>query len=355
MSSKRDRFEALDGLRGVGAIVVAIGHAGLRLPGMSDRWAGYLAVDFFLVLSGFVLAHGYLYGERRVSAREFLTQRVARMVPLHLFTLITFVLAYVYATGGLPHYPDGTLFTFVQNLTITHNIGLNPSGTTYNFPSWFVSVEFWVNVIFILFITRSTKSSVLFSIALLGSLLIYGQTGHLATHAKNYFGFVNSGMVRGVVSFFLGILSYRMFLATRGDARVRRWGTGLELLSLATVLVLGVAREGKTSGSDLYCPFLFTVVVALFALEGGWLSGHVKRLRPLGKVSYSIYLNQITVLLVLCKVIAGRGISTAVVLPAYLLILIGYSRLTYRWVEKPMQREVRDLLARLIPRPADTD
>lgn len=78
------RYVALDGLRGLAALSVVLYHAGV---GLHRRWLvprGYLAVDFFFVLSGFVLARAY--GERladgRMTALEFLKKRYVRLWPV---------------------------------------------------------------------------------------------------------------------------------------------------------------------------------------------------------------------------------------------------------------------------------
>ena len=138
------KFEALDTLRGLAALAVALFH-------FSGGWGGYLAVDFFLVLSGFVLSHSYLYKDADIDKVKFISHRIARLYPLHLFTLIAFIAAYYFINKSFPTYPDGTIFALVQNLTLTQNIGFNPSGISFNYPSWSISVEFWVNILFILF------------------------------------------------------------------------------------------------------------------------------------------------------------------------------------------------------------
>jgi peptidoglycan/LPS O-acetylase OafA/YrhL len=80
------RYEALDGLRGVAAVGVMLYHIG----GWTGRpWLvshGYLAVDFFFCLSGFVLAHAY--GRREIGWLGFLRQRLIRLWPLIALTML---------------------------------------------------------------------------------------------------------------------------------------------------------------------------------------------------------------------------------------------------------------------------
>lgn len=91
----------------------------------SPSWAGYLAVDFFFVLSGFVLTHTYLYRKNPVTFLEFTLHRLARLYPLHIFTLLMFIAVWTAIHGQIPVQPDGALFTFLQQLTHTFYIHLS--------------------------------------------------------------------------------------------------------------------------------------------------------------------------------------------------------------------------------------
>lgn len=269
--------------------------------------------------------------------------RAAKKTGIFRFILIT-----SFIKGRFPSYPDGTLFTFIQHLTLTQNIGLNPSGLTYNLPSWSISVELWVNIIFILFISKATKSSTLFILALTGLLVIYGNTGHLDIHSSNYYGFLNSGMLRGMSSFFLGILSYRIYLFYREDVRVFKYINYINATCVMAVIVVVFGRAGRLSGIDIFAPFVFMFAVSVFALESGMLSKHLMKLKYLGGISYSIYLNQISVLMI-CRFTLGRSeMSSFLMLTIYLLILVGYSHYTYKYIENPLRKRGRNVLSRII-------
>lgn len=330
------RFEALDALRGLAAITIAIFH-------FSDNWSGYLAVDFFLVLSGFVLSHSYLYSSTEIKPIEFISHRLSRLYPLHFFTLIGYILTFYLINNALPNYKDGTLFTFIQNLTLTQNVGLNPSEGTYNSPSWSISVEFWVNIAFILFISKHTKNSTLFFISFVGLLVIYVNTGHLDTYSKNYYSFVNSGLLRGLSSFLLGVITYRIYLYYKNSDRIKKYTTHLEIVSILVVCMCMFVRQDKHSELDFCAPFFFMVLVAIFALEQGFFSQRIRLLRYLGDISYSVYLNQI-IILKLTKYFINKDVSHEVHLIIYLFSLILASHFTHRYIEKPLQIKWRDSL-----------
>lgn len=344
-SGDHSRFSALDALRGFAAMSIAVFHFS------GAGWGGYLAVDFFLVLSGFILAHSYLYRDEPTIPLAFISHRLARLFPLHIFTLLTFVAATLLISGRLPVYPDGNISTFIEQITLTQNVGLNPGGMTWNYPSWSISVEFWVNILFIYFITSETSNILLLAVALIGQLLIAFLTGHLDTHASNYFGVLNSGLVRGLSSFMLGIVCYRIYLRCKNnsDAGIDRLARYLEPLCLIAVLVVVFARNGTHSHLDFLAPLLFMVVVVVFAFERGTLSRLLNRCSYLGVISYSIYLNQVTVLILLRHWLDWHRFPLVAFLAVYLSVLFAYSHLTYRYIERPLRRTCRDMLLRLVP------
>lgn len=340
MNICNSKFEVLDSFRGIAAIGIAVFH-------FTTNWGGYLAVDFFLVLSGFILSHNYLYNDNVISPTVFISRRIARLYPLHIFTLFTYILVFWFINNNFPRYADGNIFTFVQHLTLTHNIGINPKGITYNYPSWSVSVEFWVSLVFYFFITKSTKSASLFAVSFITFIVIYSNTGHLDTTYKNYFTFINSGLLRGIASFFLGILSYRIYLHYRDDLRLKKYINYLEILCILAIVAIIFGRPGKFSGLDIFAPYIFMFAMPVFAFQLGAISNHLKKYKYLGEISYSIYLNQITVLMSTKYILSNFHISKIYILFIYLIILIIYSHFTYRYIEKPLREKGRNLLAKI--------
>ncbi|MGH1461766.1 MAG: acyltransferase family protein [Neptuniibacter sp.] len=334
------RFDSLDSLRGLAALAVALFH-------FSSGWAGYLAVDFFLVLSGFVLSHGYLYKDRNINFTEFLSHRLARLYPLHIFTLVSFILAFLLVNGVFPGSQDGTLFTLLQNLTLTQNIGFNPSGLTYNYPSWSISVELWINIIFFLFITKNTKTWILILGSIVGLLSIYFGTGHLDTHYKNYVEVFNSGVIRGMSSFLLGIVSYRLYILLKEARRIRKNINLTEWVCVGLVIFVVFARDSKTSEIDFFAPIIFMFAVSIFAFEEGYLSKYLRRFSYLGEISYSVYLNQVTLLIIARYFQKELDLPSLVVLGGYIASLLIYSHFTYQYVEKPLREKGRNALLKL--------
>ncbi|MEO4048043.1 acyltransferase [Pseudomonas sp. CAU 1711] len=329
-------FKAFDGLRGLAAIAVALLHWLLS-------FVGYLAVDFFLVLSGFILAHRYLYAASPVSSGKFVLSRFARLYPMHLFGLLSYTLAHRLLVKDIPRYPDGTLFTLLQQLTLTHNIGLNSHGQTWNVPSWSISMEFWLNVLFFCCIHRNTSSLPLLLISVIGLTVIYNLTGHIDTTYQNYFQIANSGLLRGWSSFVLGIIAYRGWRL----ARTIEWPPLILLLAKCVIcisaLALLFARSGNLSLLDIFAPIAFTALVVELALEQGILAWLVAKLQWLGTISYSIYLNHLIILMVIDCGLVHLSLSHVQLTPLYLGGLLAYFAITYRRVETAGKRLITKL------------
>ncbi len=337
------RFLALDALRGLAALWVVYFHVYGGL--------GYLAVDFFLVLSGFILAHRYLYSDKPTSAAVFISHRLARLYPLHIYTLLVFVLVHWLMYWTMPSFPDGALFTFVQHLTLTHNIGLSPHGLTWNYPSWSVSVEFWVNILFIFLISRKTSSGWLFLLSTFGLVSLLRLHGNLNAQAETYLSIINAGMLRGMASFLLGILAYRVYLFYRDDWRVARYAAWLEGACVLAVVGILWSRTGDSVGMDVFVPYLALVMVAIFAFEQGWLSRGLRKLAYLGEISYSVYLNHLVVLMIFRHFALQYGWDKPTILGLTLVTVLVYSHFTYRYLEIPLGKRLRRSLEGLISKP----
>lgn len=334
------RFSALDGLRGAAAISVAVYHFYYSFP-------GYLAVDFFLVLSGFVLTHKYLYTSTAISSREFVWRRLARLYPLHLFTLVTWTCGYVLYIGSFPSYADGTLWTFLQHLTLTQNVGLSPSETSWNTPSWSISVEFWVNILFFYLISITTRSYLLLAVAAGALVIIYSQSSDLDVSHENFFLVVNSGLLRGIASFFLGIIAYRGYRKCLALKTSAGGASFIEVALLLAVVATFYFRGSLRSDLDFIAPFLFCIVVVIYSLERGVVSSLFSKFKRLGEISYSVYLNHFTVIWLLLYVwqnileLEVEAIRNPYMFALYLILVIAYSKCTYSFIEKPAQLFLR--------------
>ncbi len=153
------QLPSLTSLRGLAALWVVLFHyTALYLPRLditghsSLIGKGYLAVDLFFMLSGFVMTHVYYRAfcqSVKDNYRSFMVARIARLYPLHLVVLLLFIATALllqlsaYASGGtaegIPLTGTRSLAAAVANLFMQ---GLSAEHLSWNFPSWSISVEF---------------------------------------------------------------------------------------------------------------------------------------------------------------------------------------------------------------------
>ena len=159
-STKTHRYEALDSLRGICALLVCLFHfhANGPIAPLAFVRGSWLFVDFFFVLSGFVIAANYR--QRLIDGkflRGFVILRFGRVYPLHLVMLLAFLvvelLGTMLASGNgaqRPMFDDHhSVFAIYTNLTLTQAFGLHDV-LTWNQPSWSIAVEFWTYLLFAL-------------------------------------------------------------------------------------------------------------------------------------------------------------------------------------------------------------
>ena len=373
-----NRFEALDGWRGVCACLVVLFHFHGYSPIYS--WPvvrnSYLFVDFFFVLSGFVIA--WNYANRLGSwpeVRRFLVLRVGRVYPLHLFMLLCFVAweAAKLAKGlgqpsAVPTFTgENAPLAILSNLFLVQSLHVHDS-LTWNGPSWSISTEVWTYVMFALVcIALGLRHWMLAVVAVAAplALLYLSKTGMDITY--------DWGLIRCVFGFALGVACYQVQRrrSQAGHTANVALATAIECLAVGAV-VLFVSLADTTAWSIL-APFVFAFAVLVFASEDGLVS-RLFRTAPskwLGKLSYSIYLTHfffVMLLPIVVKRVTHLDLWTPMPLAggqyvmaygrndvegtlfyfAVVALTIAFSAFTYRWIETPG----RDWSRRLAGRPA---
>jgi len=265
----------------------------------------WLFVDFFFVLSGFVIA--FAYGQRIRDGRgfaDFMIRRFGRVWPLHAAVLVALVLLQivVFTLTRYAHFPPPNTKPFEgpwsawaipANLVLVQSLGLMPGLGTWNTPSWSISVEFYTYVVFgFAVLTWARRMIVISAILSIGGLMA------VALLSKAYLGTTTQwGFARCLYGFFLGVIVFN--IETRIPNPSTALATAAELI-LTIAVVAFVWRVGP-SALSLLAPQLFAVVVLVFAKEAGLVSRALKT-RPflwLGEHSYTIYMIHLSVFIVL--------------------------------------------------------
>ena len=318
--ASKPRFEILDGLRGVAAMLVVVFHLfETYSSGPADQIInhGYLAVDFFFVLSGFVI--GYAYDDRwgRMSTWDFFKRRLIRLQPM--VVLGTLIGAFWFYFGAAPGF-ELVMQTPWWKLLLIMILGCVMFPTppsmdirgwkeinSLNGAQWSLLWEYIANILYALVVRRFSRVTLGVMVALSAFLTIdlamdldvFGLL-EVRSYARytviGGFGLtpdqIYIGISRLLYPFFGGLLVYRL-----GKLRVNLKSGGMLWCSLAVAATLAVPHIGGETHqwlNGLYCVviilFVYPAIVAAGA--GSPLKGRKTTAvcKFLGLISYPLYI-----------------------------------------------------------------
>ena len=202
----------IQSLRGLAAIGVVIHHSTVTSSFLNFSFFVNLHffVDFFFILSGYILALNYEKLIKNSSNFFFLIKkRIIRLYPLHFVVLIIFLLVeitkYNYFSGlEITKYKFKDL---VQNVFLIHGF----SGETFNLPSWSISVELWVNFLYLILLFYIKNYKLIISIILVLALLYLGFYSYHIRIIELLFVENYLNLFRGISGFFLGVFLFKFF------------------------------------------------------------------------------------------------------------------------------------------------
>src|SRR5580658_6846227 len=293
----KPHFAVLDGLRGVAAVGVVTFHfLEMVIWNYSKLWIGhgFLAVDFFFCLSGFVM--GYAYDDRieKVGLWSFLKARLIRLHPLVVLGAVLGLIAfYANPFGVTPGYGPGKVaLMFAASLLLIPYGVMKERGQnlfSLNAPAWSLFWEYVANVVFGIALYR-LRRGMLAALTVVAAVLLCW-AGHRAGNlpggwsARNFW----DGGARVTFSFMAGLLVYRMGWRLR-----TRLGFGALSVLLVLALVMPYAKGGWIREAAVIVVY-FPLLVALGA--GATISPKVDRLCKFsGDLSYPLYMTHYSVI-----------------------------------------------------------
>lgn len=184
-----NRLNALEGLRGIACLMVVLFHLPLWHPALESNIIrnSHVMVDFFFVLSGFIISRTYLDRIQNWNdLLRFQLLRFGRLYPVHFVMLIAFLglecvryylWTYSSSPGSTPPFETNNPIAFAQHLLLLQSIVPNGNSMTFNVPSWSISTEFYTYIIFAIVALLARKFIAIATIAIiLGSLAIFTTT-----------------------------------------------------------------------------------------------------------------------------------------------------------------------------------
>ena len=314
----KPHYELLDGLRGVAALLVVFYHIfeGFSFAELTNAAGdgvistlnhGHIAVDFFFMLSGFVISYAYDDRWGKMSIGDFFKRRLVRLHPMvvmgALVGVATFVAAGCRQWDGTVTPVSYVLMALVLTMFMVpalpglpYEVRGNGEMFPLNGPAWSLFFEYVGNILYALFIRRlSTKSLAILAAALgvahafffVGDVSGYGCVGVGWTiDSVNFFG----GLVRMLFPFTVGMLLARTFVPRKVNGAF--WVCTILLVAIFSVPY--IASAGSVSLNSLYevicIALLFPLIVWMGACGtcGGSFTGRVSKL--LGDLSYPLYI-----------------------------------------------------------------
>jgi peptidoglycan/LPS O-acetylase OafA/YrhL len=376
------RFNVLDSWRGIAALLVALFHLNVLSAVYSLDFIrnAYLFVDFFFVLSGFVITH--TYGDRMATfdgVGVFALRRFGRLWPLHAVVLLAYVVvesakALMAARGATFYAPPFSGSTspsaVLMHLGFAQAMGIQDH-LTWNLPSWSIAAEFWTYMIFAatLHIAATRFSRARFAAEALLAILLIGSVAILLRYSTHGIDATfDLGLFRCIYGFLVGHFVYRLWQVCP------RAILDSPLVEIAVVIAtIAYVSMAAHSGYSFLAPLVFAVVVLVFAFEAGPVSKLMSNRGNewLGRISYSIYMWQAFIIFNLVdrpvsmvekithKVLTMEGANSALggeagklivlsghlmpllVTALYLGVLVIVAGISYRLIEKPGQQWFR--------------
>jgi peptidoglycan/LPS O-acetylase OafA/YrhL len=297
VQNHKPHFAVLDGLRGVAALCVVIFHfAEMVIGNYSQLWIGHgwLAVDFFFCLSGFVI--GYAYDDRltTIGLVRFFKARLIRLHPMVVLGSVLGLIAfYANPFSSTAANGSGTMAViFLASILMIPFGSIHDRGHSIfglNAPAWSLFWEYVANIAFAVVLYRLRRNALVVFTLVFAALLCW------ASHrAGNIYGGWSTrsfwdGGVRVAFSFSAGLLVYRTKWLPRSPFGF------ISLSALLTTAFMMPYADGAWIREDAVIIAGFPLLVALGA--GSVVTPRIEKLcRISGNISYPLYMTHYTVI-----------------------------------------------------------
>lgn len=364
-SDTKPHYDLLDGLRGVAALTVVCFHlfeayATSHLDQRINH--GYLAVDFFFILSGFVV--GYAYDDRwtKMTVRKFLTRRLVRLQPMVVIGAL--IGAVMFYTQGCPVWDVSAVpvaMLLVATLMNAFMIPATPGaeirgvGEMYplNGPAWSLFFEYIGNVLYALFIRRLSTRALTVLVAAAGCGLaafsVWGPLGDICVGFSLTGENIVGGSLRLLFAFPAGLLLSRVFRPVR--VRGAFWIGSLAVVALASVPRIGGSEHLWMNGVyDALCAVVLFPLIVWIGASGKTTDRVTSRIcKFLGDISYPLYMVHYPFIYLYYAWVKNENLTFGQSLPGAAALVAGSVALAWlclRFYDEPVRRFLSKRLLR---------
>lgn len=287
-AGNKERFYFLDGLRGVAAIFVCLYHFS------SVCVNGWLAVDFFFMLSGFVIAHSY---EQKLlsgmSLYSFLKIRLIRLYPLYFLVISCALIMSIY--GYTDYRVSSHLIAYIFQvllLPVPSNFQVSDAAPLFpfNVPAWSVYLELVVNIIYAGIVIKLTGRRLAILNIIFLVLLVCTVEKYNSLNVGIFSGDWQGGWIRALWGFFAGLSVYRLYsFLSMKQYKLPYWVGAILLLYLSAIYIYPQMLGIKFQLANAIIAFPLLVLIGSTIRMEGILKDLCEFF---GKISYPVYLVQ---------------------------------------------------------------
>ena len=363
ITSTKPHFPILDGLRGITALIVVAFH--LFEPHAGDNHLefiinhGYLAVDFFFLLSGFVI--GYAYDDRwgKMSVVDFFKIRLVRLQPMVIIGMTFGALCFYFQDSPIwPEIHNVPVWKVILTMLIGYTLLPIPPSMEIrgwwemhplNGPGWSLFYEYVANIFYALFVRKFSKTAlsilVLVGAAALIHLGLTNPTGDVVGGWALEPTQIWIGLTRVTYPFFAGLLLFRA-------VKLPQFNNGFLWSSVLLIVILAMPRIGGKEGlwmNGLYEAFsiilLFPLVVWIGA--GGVLKGRFATglCQFLGDISYPIYITHFPIIYIYTAWVSKNKPTISQGLPYIIicfLLAVAFAWVSMKWYDVPVRKWLKE-------------
>jgi Predicted acyltransferases len=345
----KPHYDILDGLRGIAAIAVVIYHfmeCVITDFTKNPIGHGFLAVDFFFCLSGFVI--GYAYDNRigKLGVKGFFKSRLIRLHPLVVLGSVLGLLGFLFdpfSTDQQAYQAGSVLLIFLTSLLLIPYPVMEQryfNNFPFNAPAWSLFWEYISNILYALVLVRISRRALLLVTIAAGVLLCY-----VAYRAENLMGGWSGsnfwdGGARVAYSFSAGLLVYR----SNWIIKNRLGFIGLGILLSATFVMPWFSWNWVAE--SLVVLFYFPLLVSMGA--GARLAPALKNVCVFsGKISYPLYMTHYTFIWIFAHHLAQYKPGTEQliwIIVSGIIFLVFFAYLVMVLYDTPVRRYLTNLL-----------
>jgi peptidoglycan/LPS O-acetylase OafA/YrhL len=342
----KPHYMILDGLRGVAALTVVMfhlfeAHATSHLNQIINH--GYLAVDFFFMLSGFVISYAYDDRWYKLSLGEFFKRRLLRLQPMVVIGMIIGAIAFYPSASVLwPGIVDVPVWKMLLVMLIGCTLipvplSLDVRGWQemhpLNGPGWSLFFEYIANILYALFIRKFSKTALSILVVVAGIALVHlavtSPQGDVVGGWSLDVVQLKIGFTRMMFPFFGGLLLCRLVKVT--EIRMAfLWSSLLLLLILAMPRIGGSERLWANGLYEALSIILIFPLIIYIGASGQLKGNFAKRICTFfGDISYPIYITHYPIIYIYTGWVADHKISLKEGLPVAAMCFIAAVAIAY--------------------------